>query len=248
LKENSKIIIEVKECVLMQNHTDSWETIDKKLQQSSHVFNDHVACYMEGFISSKLQPLVEDEYENECVQKSKEIEKCAYDNSEENEERFELDERTLPLCFASFEMLKKNVYNVSNQKSYRHDVEYEESSGIANENCLPLCFSSFELLKVNLEITKEAVKYDCIHSDIVLHEKIVISEEDQQPSHTFNDPIVDYMESCFNSYLQSVINYQIGNKYDGKSTSVLDMDCFPLGVSFQPALSSDSKYCYFQQS
>jgi hypothetical protein len=74
------------------------------------------------------------------------------------------------------------------------------------KNCLPLCFSSFELLKVNHEITEEAVKFDCIHNDIVLHEKIVISEEDQQPSHTFNDLVVDYMESCFSSYLQPLIN------------------------------------------
>jgi len=165
------------------------------------VFNDPVACYMEGFVSSKLQPLVEDESENECVQKSKELGKCAYDNSEENEESFELDEITLPLCFSYFKLLKKNVYNVSNQKSYRHDVEYEESSGLANENCLPLCFSSFELLKVNHEITEEAMKSHCIHSDIVLHEKIVISEEDQQPSHTFNDLVGDYMESFFSSNL-----------------------------------------------
>jgi hypothetical protein len=91
------------------------------------------------------------------------------------------------LCFASFKLLKKNVYNVSNQKSSRHDVEYEESNVLSNENYLPLCFSSFELLKVNHEITEEAVKSDCIHSDTILHEKIVISEEDQQPSHTFND-------------------------------------------------------------
>jgi hypothetical protein len=114
LKENLKIITEVEECVLMQNHTDSWETIDNKLKQSSHVFNDHFAYYMEGFISSKLHPLVEDESKNECVQKSKEIEKCAYDSSEENEEGFESGGRTLPLCFASFKLLKKNVYNVSN--------------------------------------------------------------------------------------------------------------------------------------
>jgi hypothetical protein len=85
-----------------------------------------------------LQPLVEDESENEYVQQSKEIEKCAYDNSEENEESFELDERTLPLCFAYFKLLKQNVYNVSKQKSYRHDVEYEESDGLANESYLPL--------------------------------------------------------------------------------------------------------------
>jgi hypothetical protein len=45
-----------------------------------------------------------------------------------------------------------------------------------------------------------------------------------------------------------VINYQLGNKYDGQSTSVLDMDCLPPGVSFQPTLSSDSEDCYLQQS
>ena len=83
--------------------------------------------------------------ENDCVQQSKEIEKCAYDNSEENEESFESGERTLPLCFSSFKLLKQNVCNVRNHKSSRHDVEYEESKGLANENCLPFCFSSFEI-------------------------------------------------------------------------------------------------------
>jgi hypothetical protein len=247
LKENFNIITEVKECVLMKNHTDSWEKIDKKLQQSSHVFNGPVTCYIEGLVISKLQPLVKDESENQYVHQSKEIEKCAYDSSEENG-GFESGERTLPLCFSSFELLKKSIYNVSNQKSSRHNVEYEESSGLANENCLPLCFSSFELLKVNHKITKEAVKSDCIHSDILLHEKIVISEEDRQPSHTFNDPVVDYMECYFSSDLQPMINYQLGNKYNGQSISVLDMDCLPLGVSFQPTFSSDSEDCCFQQS
>jgi hypothetical protein len=36
--------------------------------------------------------LVEDEYENDCVQPSKKIENCAYDNNEENEEGFESSE------------------------------------------------------------------------------------------------------------------------------------------------------------
>ena len=45
-----------------------------------------------------------------------------------------------------------------------------------------------------------------------------------------------------------MINYKLGNKYDGQSTSVLDMDCLPLGVSFQPTLSFDSEDFYFQQS
>jgi hypothetical protein len=70
-------------------------------------------------------------------------------------------------------------------------------------------------LKANHEITEEAGKSDCIHSGTVLHEKKIISEEDQQPSHTFNDHVVDYMEGYFNSYLQPMLNYQLGNKYYG---------------------------------
>ena len=90
----------------MPNHIDSLKTIDKKLQQSSHVFDDLVTCYVEGLVNTNLQPLVKDESENECVQQSKEIEKCSYDSSEQNEEGFESGERTLPLCFSSFELLK----------------------------------------------------------------------------------------------------------------------------------------------
>ena len=138
----------------------------------------------------------------------------------------------MPLCFASFKLLKQNVYNVSNKKSSRHDVEYEESNGLANESYLPLCFSSFELLKEDHEMTKEALKSDCIHSDVVLHEKIVISKEDQQPSHTFTKLVVDYMEGYFSLDLQPVFNYQLGNKDDGQSTSMLDMNLFPPMVSF----------------
>jgi hypothetical protein len=77
------------ECVLRPNHTDSLEQFFKK-----------------------LQPLVEDEPKNECVQQSKEIENCAYDNSGENEKGFESGEGTMPLCFSSFKTLKKNFYNV----------------------------------------------------------------------------------------------------------------------------------------
>jgi hypothetical protein len=103
-------------------------------------------------------------------------------------------------------------------------------------------------LKVNHEITEEAGKSDCIHSDTFLHEQIVISEEEQQPSHTFNDPVFYYMEGYFNSYLHPMINYYLGNKDDGQSKSMLDMDCLPPGVSLQPTLSFDSEDCYFQQS
>jgi hypothetical protein len=68
LKENYKIITEAKECVLMQNHTDSLEQFDKKLQEYSHVFDDPVTFSVEGLINSKLHLLVEHESQNECVQ------------------------------------------------------------------------------------------------------------------------------------------------------------------------------------
>jgi hypothetical protein len=89
---------------------------------------------------------------------------------------------------------------------------------VENENYLPLCFSSFELLKVNNQITEEVGNYDYIHNETVLHEKVFISEEDQQPSRAFNDRVVDYMERYFSLDLQPMLNYQLGNKDDGQST------------------------------
>jgi hypothetical protein len=55
----------------MPNYIVSLEQIDKKLQQSSHVFDEPVNCCVEGLISSNLQPLGEDESEKECVKQSK---------------------------------------------------------------------------------------------------------------------------------------------------------------------------------
>jgi hypothetical protein len=45
-----------------------------------------------------------------------------------------------------------------------------------------------------------------------------------------------------------MIGCNLRNEDDDKSTPILDMDCFLLGVSFQPTLSFDSKNCYLQQS
>jgi hypothetical protein len=65
LKENFKVINEGKGFELMQNHIGFLEHNDNIInQQPSHVFHDPVACYMEGFISSGLQPLVNYEFEN----------------------------------------------------------------------------------------------------------------------------------------------------------------------------------------
>jgi hypothetical protein len=83
LKENVEIIIETNEFVRMQNHTKQMKQIDKILQHSPQVFDICITCCVEYLVSSKVQPLVEDKAEKEHVQKSKDIEKRAYGNSEE---------------------------------------------------------------------------------------------------------------------------------------------------------------------
>jgi hypothetical protein len=141
--------------MLIQSHTRPKKHISKIVQQSSQVLDYPIAYFVEDLVNSKVQSLVKDKAKNENVQQSKEMEKCTYDNTGENEEGFESGNRTLPLCFSSFELLKQNVYSVSNQKASKHDVESEERSGLTNKNSLPLCFSSLEWLKENHEISKK---------------------------------------------------------------------------------------------
>jgi hypothetical protein len=66
----------------MPNHTNSLEQIDEILQQSSHVFDDPVTCYVENIVSSKLQPLVEDKSESKCARQFKRVKEHAYNSDE----------------------------------------------------------------------------------------------------------------------------------------------------------------------
>jgi hypothetical protein len=84
--------------------------------------------------------LVKKKSENKCVQQPREMERCSYERSKENKEDFESGERTFPLCFSSFKLLKQDVNNVPDQNTFRYDVEYPNYGGLANENHLPLCF------------------------------------------------------------------------------------------------------------
>jgi hypothetical protein len=86
------------------------------------------------------------------------------------------------------------------------------------------------LLKENHKITEEQGKSDCIHNGTVLHEQIVISEEDQQPSHASNDHVVDYMEGYFSSDLQPVLSYQPEKEDDLIKKSLLKDTFFLLSL------------------
>jgi len=181
----------------MPNHIDSLEQIHKILQQSSHMVDASINCYVEGIVSSKLQPLIEDKSENECVQQSKEMEKCACDRNEGNEEMSKSEVRTLPLCFSSFKVLKQNVNNVSDQKPYRYDVEFEERNRLANERYLPLCFSSFNLLRANHEKAKKVGK------SVVVQSHLPSSEIDEDIHQDFQQDKV--FQSCLSSPMNNVV-------------------------------------------
>jgi hypothetical protein len=76
----------------------------------------------------------------------------------------------------------------------------------------------------------------------------VFVHQEEMFSHVFHDPVACYMECFNNQNLQLMMSCKLRNKDDGQSTSVLNMDCLPPGVSFQSTLSYDSKDYYFQQS
>jgi hypothetical protein len=84
LKENPKIIIEEKEYVLMQSHARSMDQNEKMSQHSFHALGNPIVC-------AKIQPYVDNEIEDD----------------------FKSGRTTLPLCFSSFELLKKNICSIS---------------------------------------------------------------------------------------------------------------------------------------
>jgi hypothetical protein len=59
----------------------------------------------------------------------------------------------------------------------------------------------------------------------LLHEQIVVSEEDQQPPHAFNDHVVDYMEGYFSSYFHPMLNYQLENEDESDQEIVIKGHC-----------------------
>jgi hypothetical protein len=69
-----------------------------------------------------------------------------------------------------------------------------------------------------------------------------------QEEMVFHDPMACYMENSNNQNLRLRMDCKLKGEDNGKSMSVLDMDCFTPEVSFRPVLSSNSGGCYFQPS
>jgi hypothetical protein len=95
------------------------------------------------------------------------------------------------------------------------------------------------LLKENHGIQRKQESLTAFNGT-VLHEKIVVSEEDQQPSHALNDHVVDYLKGYSNSELQPVLNHQL-EKEDEVDQEIVVKGHFP-----SPEADIDIQQ-YFQQ-
>jgi hypothetical protein len=67
LKENSRIIVEANEFVLMKNHTKPKKQIDKILEHSSQMLDEPIICFEEDLVNSEMKSLVKDKAESEHV-------------------------------------------------------------------------------------------------------------------------------------------------------------------------------------
>jgi len=70
-----------------------------------------------------------------------------HENNEENAENFKARERSLPLCFTSFQLLRENFPKIRNQQSFIFYVDHGEDYEIIDHDSLHLCFSSFERIR-----------------------------------------------------------------------------------------------------
>lgn len=64
IKKFFKTISETKDGEPMKDHIVSSEPIHNKLRQSSHVFNDPIASYLDGFCNQSSPPLARGEPQN----------------------------------------------------------------------------------------------------------------------------------------------------------------------------------------
>ena len=85
--------------MLMQNHAKSMEQNGKISQHSFHVLEDPIIC-------AEIQPSVGNKIED----------------------GFKSGRKTLPLCFASFKLLKKNICSISGQGSSKNECSGDDNS------------------------------------------------------------------------------------------------------------------------
>jgi hypothetical protein len=163
---------------------------------------------------------------------------CSFERQNDSpQENFQKINKTKPGLFDE----QKNSLDAHNMVVIFEDVQecmnvFVDMHGRVDK---PIASISFEnvLRTEKIEQRQQTLMKEACLSVFVYQEEMI-----------FHDPVACYMENSNNQNLRLRIDCKLKGEDNGKSTSVLDMDCFTPEVSFQPVLSSDSGGCYFQPS
>jgi hypothetical protein len=157
-----------------------------------------------------------------------------HDNDEENAENFRVREKSLPLCFSSFQFLKRNSRQVVNsednffcdesvedvidemgsildpksQSLFSLDFqspELETRFETVECNFFPLDYNSFKILKETLE---QVLKDKYIKSQEISFESM------QKSCQSFQDPITDRLDDLCGQNHSSFASHELKSCYD----------------------------------
>jgi hypothetical protein len=161
-----------------------------------------------------------------------------YDSKEQSAENLRVSENTLPLCFSSFQFLKRNsrpVENSDNKNFFDQSVEYaiKDMEAILNPESQPLTYINFQILDESLEpeTNSELIHNNsvplCFNSFQVLKDTLgqmlkdkyikgqqISFESMQQSCQSFQDPIADRLDGLCGQNHSSFTSHEIKSCYD----------------------------------
>jgi hypothetical protein len=163
-----------------------------------------------------------------------------HDSNEENAENFKVSEKSLPLCFSSFQFLRENykqedkqvVSSIMGKLSYEsvEDVicdmevvlalelqplsyiDFQTTDELMQYNFVPLSFGSFQFLKKNVDNISEEKTDKPIENHVVSLEPL--HNKLQQSSQFLHDPIAGVLDNICSQSPFPLANYEPTNIYD----------------------------------
>jgi hypothetical protein len=171
-----------------------------------------------------------------------------YDNNEENAKNLRVSERSMPLCFSSFQILTENHNKIFNSRDGEffdesvgdviddieaifdpnlHPLSYidlQTEDELIHYNYIPLTFNSLQFLKK---------KFNHVMDDKNTENKEFVLEPIKKPSQSMQDPIVDALDDFCCQTHGSFSSYKLKRSYD--QNMIRQSTAWPrlTGVSFQ---------------
>jgi hypothetical protein len=161
-----------------------------------------------------------------------------HDSDEENAENFRVREKSLPLCFSSFQFLRGNCKQVVNSREGECSDQLGEDASadvevVLNPELQPFTFSDFQIPDESLkpETNYELIQNNsvplCFNSfqilketlEQVLKDKYIKSQEIsfesmQQSCQSFQDPITDRLDDLWGQNHSSFASHELKSCYD----------------------------------